>query len=271
MRRSTAAPCRPRACRRAAIAPSPGATASSAAASKPILRPVGEPGGCAWTASSDASWLTFPSDLTSGTNGRDHSVHRVAERLRWPAHRSNPLCLGRRRHLAHRVSGRHRDHQLVHDDGSVPLGHYPTTECHFRSTPRRAPSRRRPTCRAATTCFTWTAIVLLRHAENHDADRQRRTSSRSPTRAAARIQSATGNHGDLDVTRSRSPTASAIRRPLRPAMGDGSQRYESCALRARDSRRLLPRRGTSQPQLVPVRSPGNCPHSWTAPTADWNS
>ena len=29
---------------------------------------VGEPGGCAWTASSDASWLTFSSDLTSGNN-----------------------------------------------------------------------------------------------------------------------------------------------------------------------------------------------------------
>ncbi len=29
---------------------------------------IGEPGGCAWTASSNASWLTFPSDLASGTN-----------------------------------------------------------------------------------------------------------------------------------------------------------------------------------------------------------
>lgn len=30
---------------------------------------IGEPGGCAWTASSDAPWLTFASDLASGTNG----------------------------------------------------------------------------------------------------------------------------------------------------------------------------------------------------------
>lgn len=30
---------------------------------------VGEPGGCAWTATSDASWLTFSSDYNSGSNG----------------------------------------------------------------------------------------------------------------------------------------------------------------------------------------------------------
>ena len=81
---------------------------------------IGEPGGCAWTASSDASWLTFSSNLTSGNNSVTIPYTVVAERLGWTASGPDPFRLGRRRHVAHRVSDGQRDHQLVHDDGSVP-------------------------------------------------------------------------------------------------------------------------------------------------------
>jgi hypothetical protein len=95
---------------------------------------LGVPGGCAWTAASDASWLTFPSDLTSGTNGLT-IPYTVLQNV------SGGPRTGRIR-IAWQGGG---TSHTVYQAGSGAIttftmtdsfrsGSQPATECHFRST-----------------------------------------------------------------------------------------------------------------------------------------
>ena len=94
---------------------------------------VGEPGGCGWTASSDASWLTFSSDYTSGNNGVS-IPYAVAQNV------SGGSRTGRINVAWQGGSATH----TVHQAGSAFItsfvmtdpfrsGGSPTTECHFRA------------------------------------------------------------------------------------------------------------------------------------------
>lgn len=95
---------------------------------------LGVPGGCGWTAVSDASWLTFSSDYASGRNGVT-IPYSVTQNV------SGGPRLGRIRVV---WDGGGFTSHVVNQDGSAFItsfvlndpfrsGTQPTTECHFRS------------------------------------------------------------------------------------------------------------------------------------------
>jgi hypothetical protein len=94
---------------------------------------VGEPGGCAWTASSDASWLTFSSDYTSGTNGVS-IPYTVMQNVSGGARTGRIRFAWQGGGTSHTIyqSGSAAITSFVMAD-TFRSGNSPTTECHFRA------------------------------------------------------------------------------------------------------------------------------------------
>ena len=118
---------------------------------------VGEPGGCAWTAASDASWLTFSPDLTSGTNTVT-IPYTVAQNV------SGGPRTGRIRFA---WAGGGSSHTVFQAGSSIissftmtdPFrsGSSPTDECHFRSTATPCTFTATSNMPGTNYVFTWTA------------------------------------------------------------------------------------------------------------------
>jgi hypothetical protein len=162
---------------------------------------IGEPGGCDWTASSDAAWLTFPSSQTTGRN--DTSInYTVAQNV------SGGARTGR---ITFNWTGGSATH-TVYQSGSALIttftmadtfrsGTTPTLECHFRSTGS-------PCTFTATSnlpgggayTYTWTATYL--YGTTQKTVTQTGTSNQFTITDACNAPdaSATGTHSDLDVT-----------------------------------------------------------------------
>ncbi len=95
---------------------------------------IGEPGGCAWTASSDAAWLTFPPGLASGNN-TNTIPYTVAQNVSGGA---------RQGRISFAWPGGGTSHTVYQSGSSIITsfrltdtfrsGASPTTECHLRST-----------------------------------------------------------------------------------------------------------------------------------------
>ena len=121
---------------------------------------VGEPGGCTWTASSDASWLTFSSDLTSGNNSVT-IPYTVAQNV------SGGPRTGRIRFAWPGGGGSH----TIYQAGSAIIssftmtdpfrgGSSPTTECHFRSTATPCTFTASSNLPGGSYVYTWTATYF---------------------------------------------------------------------------------------------------------------
>jgi hypothetical protein len=160
---------------------------------------VGEPGGCAWTASSDASWLTFSSDLTSGTNGVT-IPYTVTQNV------SGGPRIGRIRFAWTGGGGSH----TVYQDGNALIsaftmtdpfrsGGTPTTECHFRSTATPCTFTATSNLPGGSYVFTWTASYF--YGTQKTTTQTGASNQFTITDACGGTDStATGNHGDLSVT-----------------------------------------------------------------------
>lgn len=121
---------------------------------------IGEPGGCNWTAASDASWLTFPSDLTSGNNSVT-IPYTVSQNV------SGGPRLGRIRFAWAGGGGSH----TVYQAGSAIIssftmtdpfrgGSSPTTECHFRSSATPCNFTAATNLPGGNNVYTWTATYF---------------------------------------------------------------------------------------------------------------
>lgn len=178
----------------------PGERVLSAAQQNSFVDLQGAPGGCAWTAASEAPWLTFSSDYFAGTNGVS-IPYTVAQNV------SGGSRTGRIRVT---WAGGNASH-VVFQEGSSFIssfqmtdpfrsGAQPTTECHFRS--------------AATPCtftatsnlpgggsytYTWTASYFY---GTQKSTTQTGTSNQFTITDACGGSgaTATGDAADLDVT-----------------------------------------------------------------------
>ena len=178
----------------------PGERALSPAQQSTFFDLAGAPGGCAWTAVSEAPWLTFSSDYASGSNGVS-IPYTVAQNV------SGGPRTGR---IRISWAGGNASH-VVFQEGSSFIstfamtdpfrsGAQPATECHFRS--------------AATPCtftatsnlpgggsytYTWTASYFY---GTQKTTTQSGTSNQFTITDACGGSGATttGDAGDLDVT-----------------------------------------------------------------------
>jgi hypothetical protein len=160
---------------------------------------IGEPGGCAWTASSDASWLTFPSDLTSGTNGVS-IPYTVAQNV------SGGPRTGRIRFAWQGGGGSH----TVFQAGSSIIssftmtdpfrsGSTPTDECHFRSTATPCTFTAVSNAPGGNYVFTWTATYF--YGTQKTTTQTGASNQFTITDVCGGADStATGNPGDLTVS-----------------------------------------------------------------------
>ena len=159
---------------------------------------LGEPGGCAWTASSDAPWLTFASDLTSGTNSVT-IPYTVAQNV------SGGPRTGRIRFA---WAGGGSSH-TVYQDGSAIIssftmtdpfrgGSNPTTECHFRSTATPCTFTATSNHPGGGNVYTWTATYF--YGTQKTTTQTGASNQFTITDACGGTDStATGNHGNLTV------------------------------------------------------------------------
>jgi hypothetical protein len=160
---------------------------------------VGEPGGCAWTASSDASWLTFSSDLTSGTNGVT-IPYTVLQNV------SGGPRIGRIRFA---WAGGGNSH-TIYQAGSALIssftmtdpfrsGSTPSTECHFRSTATPCTFTATDNFPGGNNVYTWTATYF--YGTQKTTTQTGASNQFTITDACGGTDStAAGNHGDLTVT-----------------------------------------------------------------------
>ena len=160
---------------------------------------VGEPGGCAWTASSDASWLTFSPDLTSGTNTVT-IPYTVAQNV------SGGPRTGRIRFAWAGGGGSH----LVFQAGSAIISSFtmtdpfrgggsPTDECHFRSTATPCTFTATSNMPGGNYVFTWTASYF--YGTQKTTTQTGASNQFTITDACGGTDStATGNPGDLSVS-----------------------------------------------------------------------
>lgn len=160
---------------------------------------VGEPGGCQWTASSEASWLTFSSDLTSGTSGVT-IPYTVAQNV------SGGPRIGRIRLAWTGGGGSH----TVYQAGSTIIssftmtdpfrsGSTPATECHFRSTATPCTFRATTNMPGVNYVFTWTATYF--YGTQKTTTQTGASNQFTITDACGGADStAAGNHGDLTVS-----------------------------------------------------------------------
>ena len=118
-----------------AYRPSPGGRNQSSAQQDSFFDLLGEPGGCGWTISSDAPWLTFPPEYTNGRNSLS-IPYTILQNV------SGGPRTGRIRIV---WDGGGSATYIVNQDGNNFItsftmtdafrsGNTPTTECHFRST-----------------------------------------------------------------------------------------------------------------------------------------
>jgi len=96
---------------------------------------VGEPGGCAWTATSDAPWITFSSDYNAGTNGVTIPYTVTQNVSGGPRTGRIRVVYGNNANATHTVyqQGNALITTFTMTD-SFRSGSAPTTECHLRST-----------------------------------------------------------------------------------------------------------------------------------------
>jgi hypothetical protein len=160
---------------------------------------VGEPGGCAWTASSDASWLTFPSDLTSGTNSVT-IPYTVLQNV------SGGPRIGRIRFAwagggaAHTIfqAGSALISSFTMTD-SFRSGGSPATECHFRSMATPCTFTATDNFPGGNNVYTWTATYF--YGTEKTTTQTSASNQFTITDACSGTDStASGNHGDLTVT-----------------------------------------------------------------------
>lgn len=163
---------------------------------------VGVPGGCGWTAVSDASWLTFSSDYASGTNGVT-IPYTVTQNV------SGGPRLGRIRVV---WDGGGFTSHIVNQDGNAFIttfvmtdpfrsGSQPTTECHFRSSATPCTftaSSNLPGGGGYT--YTWTVSYPYGTIEKTSTITGPGSSYTITDACGASDANATGAHGDLNVT-----------------------------------------------------------------------
>ena len=178
----------------------PGDRGLSAAQQTSFVDLVGAPGGCGWTAVSDASWLTFSSDYASGTNGVS-IPYTVSQNV------SGGPRTGRIRVTWAGGNGSH----VVFQEGNAFIttftmtdpfraGSQPVTECHFRSgaTPCTFTATSNLPGGGSYT-YTWTASYFY---GTQKTTTQTGTSNQFTITDACGGSgaTATGDHADLDVT-----------------------------------------------------------------------
>ncbi len=161
---------------------------------------IGEPGGCAWTASSDASWLKFSSTLTSGNNSVN-IPYTVAQNV------SGGPRQGRIR-FAWGASG--AASHTVYQAGSAIIssftmtdafrsGNSPTTECHFRSTATPCTFTGTSNMPGGSYVYTWTGTYF--YGTQKTTTQTGASNQFTITDACGGTGStATGDPGDLSVT-----------------------------------------------------------------------
>ena len=160
---------------------------------------VGEPGGCNWTASSDASWLTFSSSLTSGNNSVT-IPYTVSQNV------SGGPRLGRIRFAWAGGGGSH----TVYQTGNALISSFtmtdpfrggasPTTECHFRSTATPCNFTASSNLPGGNNVYTWTATYF--YGTQKTTTQTGASNQFSITDACGGAgSSSTGEAGDLNVT-----------------------------------------------------------------------
>jgi hypothetical protein len=160
-----------------------------------------EPGGCPWTATSDAPWLTFSSDYSSGTNAVS-IPYTVTQNV------SGGARLGRIRVVWEGGNSTH----TVYQNGNTFIttftmsdqfrsGSQPVTECHFRSAGS-------PCTFTATSnlpgggnyTYTWTASYPYGGVVKTTTATGASATFTITDACGASDSNAGGNHGDLDVT-----------------------------------------------------------------------
>jgi hypothetical protein len=185
-----------------AYAFNPGGRDLSAAQQTTTADLVGVPGGCGWTAVSDASWLTFPSDLASGTNGII-IPYTVTQNV------SGGPRLGRIRVV---WDGGGFTSHIVNQDGNTFIttfvmtdpfrsGSQPATECHLRSTATPCTftaSSNLPGPGAYT--YEWTASYIYSGVEKTSTVTNTSGTFTVTDACGASDASTGGTHADLIVT-----------------------------------------------------------------------
>ena len=160
---------------------------------------IGEPGGCAWTASSDASWLTFSSALTSGNNSVT-IPYTVTQNV------SGGPRQGRIRFA---WAGGGASHTVYQTGNAIissftmtdPFrgGNNPTTECHFRSTATPCTFTASSNLPGGTYVYTWTATYF--YGTQKTTTQTGASNQFTITDACGGTgATATGDAGDLNVT-----------------------------------------------------------------------
>lgn len=160
---------------------------------------IGEPGGCAWTASSDASWLTFSSDLTSGNNSVT-IPYTVTQNV------SGGPRQGRIRFA---WAGGGASHTVYQTGNAIissftmtdPFrsGNAPTSECHFRSTATPCTFTATSNLPGGNYVYTWTATYF--YGTQKTTTQTGASNQFTITDACGGTGAiATGDAGDLTVT-----------------------------------------------------------------------
>jgi hypothetical protein len=162
---------------------------------------IGEPGGCAWTASSSAPWLTFSSEYAAGSNGVS-VPYTVAQNVSggdrtgrivfaWPG--------GTATHFVDQ-SGSNFITSFTMTD-SFRSGAAPTTECHLRSsaTPCTFNATSNLPGPGAYT-FAWTATYVYSGVEKTVTQTNTTGTFTFTDACGATDASAGGTDANLDVT-----------------------------------------------------------------------
>ena len=160
---------------------------------------IGEPGGCAWTAGSDASWLTFSSALTSGNNSVTipYTVTQNVSggprqgriRFAWPG--------GGASHTVYQAGNAIISSFTMTDP--FRGGNNPTTECHFRSTATPCTFTATSNLPGGNYVYTWTANYF--YGTQKTTTQTGASNQFTITDACGGTgATATGDAGDLNVT-----------------------------------------------------------------------
>ncbi len=160
---------------------------------------IGEPGGCAWTAGSDASWLTFSSALTSGNNSVTipYTVTQNVSggprqgriRFAWPG--------GGTSHTVYQAGNAIISSFTMTDP--FRGGNNATTECHFRSTATPCTFTATSNLPGGNYVYTWTATYF--YGTQKTTTQTGASNQFTITDACGGTGStATGEPGDLTVT-----------------------------------------------------------------------
>ena len=144
----------------------PGGRNQSAAQQDSFFDLLGEPGGCGWTATSDASWLIFPPEYANGRNSIS-IPYTILQNV------SGGPRTGRIRIV---WDGGGNTTYIVNQDGNNLItsftmtdafrsGSTPTTECHFRSTATPCTFTATSNLPGSTYFYKWTVSYTYGGAE----------------------------------------------------------------------------------------------------------